>query len=80
MNVPNPQVSMARVAGVVSALLLACISIYCFLQFFQMTSGSPSFAIVTFAVSAVYGSLVGINEGESAVFEKKISIIACGPQ
>lgn len=55
---------MARTAGVVSALILACLSVYCFVQYFQSNGLAPTFALVTFLVSAIYGALIGLDEGK----------------
>lgn len=60
---------MARTVTVISALLLACLSIFCCYQYFQSNGGTPSFAMVTFAVGAIYGGFVGLDESLYLFFQ-----------
>lgn len=66
---------MARTVGVLSALLLACVSILCFIQYFKSTGGELSFAMVTFAVGAIYGAIIGLDEGLYTVFQLYVKLV-----
>lgn len=62
---------MTRTIGVISAMLLAGLSAYCFITYLKTTGYTPTFALVTFAVGALYGILTGLNEGINKMFSIK---------